>query len=85
MSVGGEGKQIHCDGEGCHAVTSLPVALRPVLLPLDHKLPTAEGWLFINVNGVSRHFCPLCAPKQLDLIACATCLEKPLPHTTVMK
>src|SRR5258708_7783790 len=66
MSVREDGKQIRCDGEGCQAVTALPVALRPQLLPPDSGTPAAEGWLFISGNGASRHFCPRCALKQLD-------------------
>ena len=64
-----DGKQIHCDGEGCLAVTCLPIALHPQWLPSSYLLPTVAGWLFISSNGVTRHFCPLCAVKQLDRIA----------------
>ena len=71
MSLGTDGKQIRCDGEGCRAVAALPVALRRQLIPLQPGLPEAEGWLFINSHGDCRHFCPLCSPQQLNHIALA--------------
>jgi len=75
MSMEEFGKQIHCDGEDCQAVTLAPVALRRQLLPDAPGLPKAEGWLFISGKGASRHFCPRCAVKQLAHIAQATRFE----------
>jgi hypothetical protein len=66
MSVSEIGKRILCDGEGCQAVASPPIALRAQLHSPDPELPTAEGWLFITGRGSSRHFCPRCALHSLD-------------------
>ena len=84
MSIEADGRRIHCDGEGCHAVTSHPVALRQQLLLPEPGLPTAEGWLFINRNGAIRHFCPLCSLKQLDFTVTIR-LEKPSQGKTEKK
>ena len=65
MSMSSDGKQIQCNGESCHAVTTLPIALRPQLTSSARQIP-AEGWLFINRSGVSLHFCPCCARKELS-------------------
>jgi hypothetical protein len=68
MSTRADRNQILCDGENCGAVASLPIALRPCLIPRHLRLPAPEGWLFILSAGPDRHFCPRCAQKQLDRI-----------------
>ena len=66
MSVTEGGKQIVCDGEDCQAVAFLPIALRAQLYSPEMRLPSAEGWLFVNCNSARRHFCPDCTRKQLE-------------------
>lgn len=75
MSICEDGKHIHCDGDGCRAVTSHPVALRSQLTSADYRVPSVEGWLFIN-NGISRHFCPSCELKQLNRITHSVRVER---------
>ena len=65
MSLIEEGRRIVCDGENCHALGSVPVALRPVL-KLNAQAPRPdEGWLYILNKNSLVHLCPGCARRYL--------------------
>lgn len=66
MSLEAGGRHILCDGEGCHARTTAPVALRPTQAQADQSLPASEGWLYILKQGTCLYFCPSCARLQLE-------------------
>ncbi len=68
MSLSISEAQLLCDGEGCQAVTSPPIALRSQLLPPDLRQPAGEGWLFLYGSGPTRHLCPRCAEQRLQQI-----------------
>ena len=66
MSLGADGRTIYCDGAGCHATTSVPVALQPVRLPMREAARFAEGWLYILKRDTVLHYCPLCSKRQIE-------------------
>lgn len=64
MSLARNGKEMMCDGYGCHATARVPVALRPVLThKMDQDGLTPKGWLCVSTQGGGRHFCPSCAAR----------------------
>ncbi len=65
MAIKSSGQFILCDGEGCASKVSLPIALRPVLSGKG-AADQLKGWLFVNVGGQRRHYCPDCVPKYLS-------------------
>ena len=71
MSVLSDGKVVCCDGHGCRATASLPVALRSTRN--DRPGASAEtdsisGWLFARGRENSRHFCPDCISRYLPQV-----------------
>ena len=66
MSASMDGKSLHCDGPNCNAISSVPIALRPSLLPSHRTIPTPDGWLFILKRDVALHYCPVCAHIYLS-------------------
>lgn len=57
-----------CDSEGCHSTTKVPIRLRHFyddsILEMRGQ-SSAAGWVFMSSGMRDKHFCPLCAPKQI--------------------
>jgi len=64
MCLSEDQQHLHCDGQDCDARTAIPVALRSTLQAQPPH--AADGWLFVVGTGVSLHFCPHCALRQLE-------------------
>lgn len=61
MSATGDGRFIHCDGEGCAASSVAPVGLHTLL----SEEASLSGWLFVLTEEAERHYCPRCSPWHL--------------------
>lgn len=61
-----DGKHIHCDGKDCREIAYLPVGLRAALATerLGQSAGVA-GWLFVDRDSGSLHFCPACGKLYL--------------------
>lgn len=58
MSRSPDGKYLLCDAPECSAQTSAPVALNPVTADAEDGPTSPVRWLFVQRNGLWRHFCP---------------------------
>ena len=61
-----DGKHIHCDGKDCGEIAYLPVGLRAALSSTSSgQRSGVAGWLFVDKEGGSFHFCPACGKLYL--------------------
>jgi hypothetical protein len=67
MSLIRQGQSIRCDGKGCQAEASAPVALRSTLGG-ERASNTTYGWLFVIRHSGNLHFCPNCALLQIQSV-----------------
>lgn len=65
MSLDESGRYILCDGEGCRAITTVPVVLYPSQTPTAQVPAIGEGWLYIVKQKATRHFCLSCTRPML--------------------
>jgi hypothetical protein len=74
VSLAESGKQIRCDGAGCHASVHAVVALQPILASApSERHSQQQGWLFVvgqesrssSASSADKHYCPCCAPEYL--------------------
>ena len=76
MSMLNDGREVHCDGDGCTAQTGWVIGLHSVSRSERLREETADGWLSVSRNHCARHFCPLCAVSFLNSVSNDLLCEK---------
>jgi hypothetical protein len=66
MSISKDGMEIVCDGEGCQNRVKPPIGLRSTLSKASAGRQPLAGWLFVNGQGETRHYCPTCAAGMFE-------------------
>jgi len=68
LSLIEHGRWIVCDGKDCQARALAVIALQS-LLHIDPETPfSTKGWLFVQQNERTRHYCPRCASHYLNAL-----------------